>query len=59
MACVPGSHKANFSFPADWKDLSDSHDFVRRVTGPAGTAVVFTEALTHGPLTSGGSGSGR
>ena len=50
FACVPGSHKANFPFPAEWKDLEQPEEFVHRVTGPAGTAVIFTEALTHGPL---------
>jgi hypothetical protein len=50
FACVPGSHKAAFPFPEDWKDLSALHPCVRRVTGPAGTAIIFTEALTHGTL---------
>ena len=50
FACVPGSHKSNLPFPDEWKDLTDEHDTVKRVTGPAGTAIIFTEALTHGPL---------
>jgi hypothetical protein len=50
FACVPGSHKANFTFPSEWRDLTDPHPCVERVTGPAGTAIIFTEALTHGPL---------
>jgi ectoine hydroxylase-related dioxygenase (phytanoyl-CoA dioxygenase family) len=50
FACVPGSHKSNFPFPKDWKQLSNIHPCVRRVTGPAGTAVVFTEAMVHGTL---------
>lgn len=50
FACVPGSHKASFAFPAGWKSLAEPHPCVRRVTGPAGTAVVFTEALVHGTL---------
>lgn len=50
FACVPGSHKASFAFPSDWKNLANPHPCVRRVTGPAGTAVVFTEALVHGTL---------
>ncbi|MDE0027020.1 MAG: hypothetical protein OXP69_21620, partial [Spirochaetaceae bacterium] len=29
---------------------TDRQPFVERITGPAGTAVLFTEALTHGPL---------
>lgn len=50
FACVPGSHKSAFAFPDNWKDLSDPHSCVRRVTGPAGSAIVFTEALVHGTL---------
>jgi hypothetical protein len=50
FAAVPGSHKSNFSFPAGWKDLVDPQPCVEQVTGPAGTAVIFTEALTHGSL---------
>ena len=50
FACVPGSHKSNYPFPTEWRDLADRQPFVERVTGPAGTAVLFTEALTHGPL---------
>jgi hypothetical protein len=33
--------------------------FVNRVTGPAGTAVIFTEALTHGALPWTGAGERR
>ena len=51
FACVPGSHKSNYPFPKDWQDMSEKlHPSIRRVTGPAGTAIIFTEALTHGPL---------
>ncbi|WP_020580015.1 phytanoyl-CoA dioxygenase family protein [Actinopolymorpha alba] len=50
FACVPGSHKSSFAFPGAWKQLADIHPCVRRVTGPAGTAILFTEALVHGTL---------
>jgi hypothetical protein len=50
FACVPGSHKSAFAFPDNWKDLSDPQSCVRRVTGPAGSAIIFTEALVHGTL---------
>lgn len=50
FACVPGSHKSAFAFPDDWKSLEDPHPCVRRIGGPAGTAIVFTEALVHGTL---------
>ncbi len=48
--CVPGSHKSNFAYPDDWRDTDELQPFMRAVTGPAGTAVIFTEALTHGTL---------
>ena len=50
FGCITGSHKSNLPFPGEWKDLADPHPIVTRVTGPAGTAVLFTEALTHGSL---------
>lgn len=50
FACVPGSHKSTFAFPEDWKHLAEPHPCVQRVTGPAGTAILFTEALVHGTL---------
>lgn len=50
FACVPGSHKANMPFPMEWADLETLHPCVLPVTGPAGTAILFTEALTHGTL---------
>lgn len=50
FACVPGSHKSDFPFPDGWRDLSAPHPCVRRVAGAAGTAIIFTEALTHGTL---------
>jgi hypothetical protein len=50
FACVPGSHKANFPFPNEWRNLEELQPCVRPVTGPAGTAIIFTEALTHGTL---------
>lgn len=60
FGCVPGSHKSNFSFPAEWRDMDQGlQPIVRRVTGPAGTAVIFTEALTHGALPWTGAGERR
>jgi hypothetical protein len=50
FGCVPGSHKSNIAFPQEWLDLAEAPPFVQRVTGPAGTAILFTEALTHGTL---------
>lgn len=52
FACVPGSHKSNFSYPNEWRDLmqNENQSFVRSVYGSAGSAIIFTEALTHGTL---------
>ena len=50
FGCVPGSHKSNLPFPREWQELERPHPCVARVTGPAGTAIIFTEALTHGTL---------
>ena len=50
FACVPGSHKANFPFPPEWCGLEEPHECVLPITGPAGTAIIFTEALWHGTL---------
>ena len=59
FGCVPGSHKSNYPFPDDWRDLARRPPFVQAVTGPAGTAVLFTEALTHGALPWSGAGERR
>jgi len=50
FAAVPGSHKSNLPFPDEWKELDAQQPFVQAVTGKAGTAIFFTEALTHGTL---------
>ena len=50
FGCVPGSHKSNFRFPDEWRNLKTDQPFVRAVTGKAGTAIIFTEALTHGTM---------
>lgn len=50
FGAVPGSHKSNYPFPDEWKEMDELQPIVQRVTGPAGAAVVFTEALAHGTL---------
>ena len=50
FGCVPGSHKSNYDFPDEWRQLENCHPIITHVVGPAGTAVIFTEALTHGTL---------
>ncbi|MDQ2730243.1 MAG: phytanoyl-CoA dioxygenase family protein [Armatimonadota bacterium] len=59
FGCVPGSHKSNLPFPGEWRDLETLHPYVRAVTGRAGSAVIFTEALTHGTLPWNGAGERR
>ena len=61
FAGVAGSHKANFVLPEDWKELEvdPPQPWVSRVTGPAGTAIVFTEAMSHGTLPWTGAGERR
>ncbi|MFB6146282.1 MAG: phytanoyl-CoA dioxygenase family protein [Halobacteriaceae archaeon] len=55
FCCIPGSHKANYECPASVREgvadaecLDDLPDEVVVPEVPAGSAVVFTEALTHG-----------
>ncbi len=61
FAGVAGSHKANFALPEAWHelDVDPPRPFVTPVTGPAGTAVIFTEALSHGTLPWRGAGERR
>jgi hypothetical protein len=51
FACVPGSHKASFPLPESFRSLDgELPPFVTPIAAPAGSAVVFTEAQTHGTL---------
>jgi ectoine hydroxylase-related dioxygenase (phytanoyl-CoA dioxygenase family) len=50
FAAVSGSHKSNLPFPNEWRELETLQSCVVPVTGPAGTAILFTEAMTHGTL---------
>ncbi len=53
FACVPGSHKANFGLPEEWrisKTQDEIPDFVDRVSVDAGDAIIFTEACAHGTV---------
>ncbi len=50
FGCIPGSHKSNLPFPDEWRDLEHPHPCVNAIAGKAGTAIIFTEALTHGTL---------
>ena len=50
FACIPGSHKSDFTVPAD--DRAELHairgPLVRYVAAPKGSAIIFTETLAHG-----------
>lgn len=59
FGAVPGSHKSCLPLPDEWRDLGEARPFVQAVTGPAGTAILFTEALTHGTLPWHGRGERR
>ena len=48
--CVPGSHKSNYPFPEEWRSSDNMQPVVETITGSAGSAVIFTEALTHGTM---------
>ncbi len=48
LACIPGSHKAQFRCPDDLIQFRRSSPLVRQVPMKAGDCVIFTEALTHG-----------
>ena len=38
-------HKSNYRFPDEWRNMQQiMHETVRRCEGPAGSAVIFTEA---------------
>lgn len=59
FGCIPGSHKSNYPTPKDWLDLENPASCVTAVPGKAGSAVIFTEALTHGTLPWRGAGERR
>ena len=48
FCAVPGSHKANYPCPAEVKEEHINHEAVVVPSAPAGSLVIFTEALTHG-----------
>ncbi len=53
FACIPGSHKSDFSVPTEDRVELFRVDgpLVRNVPSPKGSAVVFTETLAHGANT--------
>ena len=45
---VPGSHKSNFPCPTEIREAHVGAECVTCPDAPAGSVVIFTEALTHG-----------
>ena len=48
FCAIPGSHKSNYPCPAEVKEQHTDHLAVVVPSAPAGSLVIFTEALTHG-----------
>ena len=48
FACIPGSHRANYPCPADVRRLDIHGEWFRHLPMKAGSALIFTESLTHG-----------
>ena len=50
LCVLPGSHKSNFACPPSFASLEKTGPWLRCVQQKAGSAIIFTEALTHGTL---------
>jgi ectoine hydroxylase-related dioxygenase (phytanoyl-CoA dioxygenase family) len=50
LALIPGSHKSNIAAPREIRLYQKYQEHVRHVVCPTGSAVIFTEAVTHGTL---------
>ena len=50
FACIPGSHKSNYRPAMDVLMLDADWGCVEQVVAPAGSVVIFNEALGHGTL---------
>jgi hypothetical protein len=50
FALIPGSHKCNFAAPRSLLRYEAYQEQVRQIVCPAGGAIIFTEAVTHGTL---------
>jgi ectoine hydroxylase-related dioxygenase (phytanoyl-CoA dioxygenase family) len=48
FVAVPGSHKSSLPFPDGHRDMDAAGPWLQRVPQKAGSAIIFTEALTHG-----------
>ena len=59
LCVIPGSHKANFTLPADISRYEADRQIVHHVPMKAGDLVIFNEATTHGTLPWKGQGERR
>ena len=48
FCCIPGSHKSHYRLPKKIFDAPDESPLIAIPHVPAGSAILFTEALTHG-----------
>ncbi len=48
FCCIPGSHKSNFKLPQQIDEAREKASCVVIPSAPAGSVILFTEALTHG-----------
>ncbi len=48
FCCIPGSHKSNYKLPQQVAAAPENSSCVVIPNAPAGSAILFTEALTHG-----------
>ena len=48
FCCIPGSHKSNYKLPQQIAGAPEDAPCVIIPSAPAGSAILFTEALTHG-----------
>jgi hypothetical protein len=48
FCCIPGSHKSSFRIPQAVRDAGEGSPVTVLPRAPAGSVIVFTEALTHG-----------
>ena len=48
FCCIPGSHKSNYRVPPQIAEAPEAAPCVMMPEAPAGSVIMFTEALTHG-----------
>lgn len=48
FCCIPGSHKSNYKLPQTIKEAHEASPHVIIPEMPAGSVILFSEALTHG-----------